>query len=379
MEKISIEKNNIYKKTITIILKLLLLSVPLFANKYVYNFRVNQEAVLRLFILVMLATWLVKIINTEKYSLQKTKLDLPLILFTLLLVLSLFISETKTVSFQEFIIFFYYILIFFLITNNLNKKTDFNSFIHLFFIISSLVSIYTIMQYYGFDPYLSDLHSLTSTIGQKNWISNYLAMIFPVVFSYFLLEQTKKNKIIYFFLLSILYITLMICQSRGIWISISLTLIFAIYTIFKFKFYEIFKKNKKWLFLLLVTFLVITVIYSTDNPLNKSAITVPQRAISTFDEQDPSINTRLLIWKTTLEMIKDRPIVGSGIGTFKMNYLIYQAEFLKNNPYYIQYSGKAKEAHNEYLQMWAEIGIIGLGVFIGIILMFYSLIIDYLK
>lgn len=121
----------------------------------------------------------------------------------------------------------------------------------------------------------------------------------------------------------------MICQSRGIWISISLTLIFAIYTIFKFKFYEIFKKNKKWLFLLLVTFLVITVIYSTDNPLNKSAITVPQRAISTFDEQDPSINTRLLIWKTTLEMIKDRPIVGSGIGTFKMNYLIYQAEFLK--------------------------------------------------
>jgi tetratricopeptide (TPR) repeat protein len=101
--------------------------------------------------------------------------------------------------------------------------------------------------------------------------------------------------------------------------------------------------------------------------------------MSTFDEQDPSINGRLLIWKTTLEMIIDRPIFGSGIGTFKMNYLIYQAEFLKNNPYYIQYSGKAGEAHNEYLQMWAEIGIIGLGIFIGIVLMFYSLIIDYLK
>jgi len=378
LEKYWIEKDNSYQKLLTILLKLTLLSVPLYVNKYIYNFRVNQEAVLKLFAVFLIAIWLVKIINTEKYSLQKTKLDLPIILFSLALILSLFISKTKTVSFQEFIIFLSYILIFFLITNNLDNKANFNSFIHLFFIISLVVSIYTLMQYYGIDPYLSDLHSLTSTIGQKNWISNYLAMIFPGAFSYFLLEQSQK-RILYFLLLSILYTTLMICQSRGIWISIGLTLIFAIYIIIKFKLYEIFHKNKKWLTLLLITLLLITIIYSTDNPLNKSAITVPQRAMTTFDEQDPSINTRFLIWKTTLEMIKERPILGSGIGTFKMNYLVYQAEFLKNNPYYIQYSGKARDAHNEYLQMWAELGIIGLGIFIGIILMFYSSIINYLK
>jgi len=379
MENCCTEEYNIFNNLVIVLLKLLLVSVALFVNKYVYDFRVNQEAVLKLFVIFLFAIWLIKMINTGKYSLQKTKLDLPIILFSLVLILSLFISKTKTVSLQDFIIFFSYILIFFLVTNNIDKKSDFNSFIHLFFIISSLVSIYTIIQYYGFDPYLSDLHSLTSTIGQKNWISNYLAMIFPAMFSYFLLEQTKKNKIIYFFLLSILYLTLMICQSRGIWISISIIAILAIYIIFKLKFYEIFKINKKWLLLLLITFLIIATIYSTDNPLNKSAITVPQRALSTFDEQDPSINTRLLMWRTTLEMIKDRPILGSGIGTFKMNYLNYQAEFLKNNPYYIKYSGKAGEAHNEYLQMWAELGIIGLGIFIGIILLFYSLIINYLK
>jgi len=198
-------------------------------------------------------------------------------------------------------------------------------------------------------------------------------MIFPVVFSYFLLEQIQKNKIKYFFLLSILYATLMICQSRGIWISISLTVILAIYIIFRFKLLKVFKENKKWLVLLLITFLVITVTYSTDNPLNKSVLTVPQRALSTFDEKDPSINTRLLMWKTTLEMIKDRPVFGSGIGTFKMNYLIYQAYFLESNPYYIKYSGKAGEAHNEYPQMWAELGIVGLFLFLSIIYFFYNL------
>ena len=124
---------------------------------------------------------------------------------------------------------------------------------------------------------------------------------------------------------------------------------------------------------------MITIIYSTDNLLNKSAMTVPQRAISTFDEQEPSINTRLLIWKTTLEMVKDRPIFGSGIGTFKMNYLNYQAEFLRKNPGYIKYSGKAGEAHNEYLQMWAELGIIGLGLFILIFYFFHKTIFNFYK
>jgi len=121
----------------------------------------------------------------------------------------------------------------------------------------------------------------------------------------------------------------MICQSRGIWISIIFTTLIAIYLIYRFKLFTIFKENQKWLVVLIITFLIITIIYSTDNPLNKSAITVSQRAMSTFNEQDPSINTQLLMWKTTFEMIKDKPLLGSGIGSFKMNYLNYQADFCK--------------------------------------------------
>ena len=368
-----------YKKIISIILKLFSIFITLFAYKYFYEFRINQEMILKLFIILSINLWIIKFLFIKENTWYKNKMNLPFYLFIIMLSFSLLISDAIRVSSRDYTIFISYIVIYFLVANNIDSEKEFNSFIKIFFLISLVVSLYTLIQYYGFDLYLNDLNSLTSTIGQKNWISNYLSMIFPIAFFYFLLEQTKKNKIIYFFLLSILYITLMICQSRGIWISISLTLIFAIYTIFKFKFYEIFKKNKKWLFLLLITFLVITVIYSTDNPLNKSAITVPQRALSTFDEQDPSINTRLLMWKTTFEMIKEKPLLGSGIGNFKMNYLDYQAEFLKDNPYYVKYSGKAGEAHNEYLQMWAELGIFGLGIFLLIIFVFYNLVGKFLK
>ena len=379
MRKYIVENRDFYKKAILINLKLLILFTSLAVYKYVDYFRDNQEAWLKLFVIIALTLCVLKYFKEEKNIWVKSPLNLPIFLFILIMSISLFESKFLIVSLRDYVIFLSYFLIYFLVINNIKNEQEFYSFIKLFFIISFIISIYTIIQYYGLDPYLRELGALTSTIGQKNWIPNYLALIFPIIFSFFLLEEIKKNKILLFLLLSVIYTTIMICQSRGIWISISLTLVFVIYIVIRFNIYEIFKKNKKWLIILLSTFLIITIIYSTDNPLNKSLLTLPQRALSTFDEKDPSINTRFLIWKNTLQMIKDKPLFGSGIGTFKMNYLDYQAEFFKDNPDYIKYYTFPREAHNEYLQIGAELGLLGLGLFIAIIFIFYSTVLNFLK
>lgn len=49
---------------------------------------------------------------------------------------------------------------------------------------------------------------------------------------------------------------------------------------------------------------------------------------------------RLNYWKDTLEIIKARPLTGVGLGNFNLNYSRY--------------------THNSYLQIWAEMGILGL-------------------
>jgi len=379
MKEYIAENKDFYKKAILISLKLLIIFTPLALYKYVDYFRDNQEAWFKLFVIITLTLWVLKYFKEEKNLRIKSPLNLPIFLFILIMSISLFESKFLIVSLRDYVIFLSYFFIFFLVINNIENEKEFYSFIKIFYIITFIISIYTIIQYYGLDPYLKELGALTSTIGQKNWISNYLALIFPMIFSFFLLEEIKKNKILLFLLLSIIYTNIMICQSRGIWISISLTLIFAIYMVIKFNIFEIFKKNKKWLIALLSTFLIITIIYSTDNPLNKSLLTFPQRALSTFDEKDPSINTRFLIWKNTLQMIKDKPLLGSGIGTFKMNYLDYQAEFFKDNPDSIKYYTFPREAHNEYLQIGAELGLLGLGLFIVIIFIFYSTVLNFLK
>jgi len=372
-------KKNISQKMILLNLKLAILFTPLILFKYVDCFRANQQAWLKLFVLFGITSCALKYLSVEKFSWKNNELSLPIFVFILIMTFSLFISHLFTTSFTDYLIFLSYFILYFLVINNIENENIFYSFIRLFFITSSLVALYTILHYYGFIPYLKEFGPVISTIGQKNWTSNYSALIFPLMFSYFLLEKLKRKKIFYFVFLSIIYATLMICQSRGIWISISITSILAIYIIFKFRLIKIFKENKKWLIVLLSVFLIITIIYSTDNPLNKSPLTVTQRALSTFDEKDTSINTRFLMWKNGLQMIKDRPFLGGGLGSFRLNYLDYQAKYLQDNSSYIKYWTSAGEAHNEYLQIGAEMGLICLGIFILIIFIFYKLVLNFLK
>jgi len=359
------------------ILKLAVLLIPIFINRNVHEFRVNQEMLLKFLLIIALALWTIETLNKKKIIYVKNSLNLPFLLLIGVMTISLVRSEHFAVSFKDYIMFLSYFILYFLVINNIKQKQQFDIFIQLFFFTSFVVALFALLHYYGLDPYLKDTTQLISTIGQKNWTSNYLAMVFPIVFSYFLLQKERKNKLIYYLLLSILYAVLLICQSRGIWISIIITVVCAIYIIIKFKLFGIFKENRKWLTMLLFTFLIITFVYSTDSPLNKSAITVTERAISIFDEKDVSVNNRLLIWNTAFEMIKDRPFPGIGIGLFKMDYLDYQAGFLKENPNYLKYLSRAEEAHNEYLQLAAELGIIGLGIFLYILFILYRLALKY--
>lgn len=363
------------------ILKLAILSIPLFINRNVHEFRVNQETLLKLLLIIALALWAIETLNKKKIIYVKNSLNLPFLLLIGLMTISLLRSEYFAVSFKDYVIFLSYFLLFFLVINNIKQKQQFDALIKFFFFTSFVVALFALLHYYGLEPYLKDMTRLISTIGQKNWTSNYLAMVFPIVFSYFLLEENKK-KIVYYLLLSILYTVLLIFQSRGVWISAGLTLILGIFFLYKFRLFNILRQNKRWLFLLFITLILITVIYSipsTHNPLNKNTETIPQKITSVYEDNFSSINSRLLMWYTAFEMIKDKPFLGIGVGLYKMDYLDYQAGFLEQNPNYLKYLSRAEEAHNEYFQLAAELGIIGLGIFLYILSILYRSALKFFK
>jgi len=381
MKKYLTKIDNIYDKLILINLKLLILFIPLFCNKNIIYLRINQEAVLKLFIIIAFTFWILNNLNNKNYEIKINKLNLPILLFILITTISFVNTKYLIVSLREYIIFLFYGILFFLIISNIRSELQFNSFIKILFFTSAIISIYTLIHYYGVNPtYLKEFSDIASPIGNKNLISNYLATIFPIIFSYYLLENKRKSKIIYYLILSICYTTIIICQTRGIWISIFLTFTIGIYFFIKFKLsFSIFRKNNKWLILLFITFIIITTIYSTENTLNKSKITTVKKVASIYEEDFSSINPRLIIWRTTMDMIKEKPLFGIGIGSFKMNYHYYQAKVIENNNHYLQYWAHPLDAHNEYLQIGAESGLIGLLVFLCVIYIFYNFFLRYIK
>ena len=360
-----------YKNKLNMFFLLIIVLPTLFTYKNVYNFRANQTIIINILTFVILTFYILKFIKKGELTYKANILDLSILLFILITIVSILLNNTFWISQKYFFIFLSYFILYLLIKSNIKSKNSFNFCLIIFFITASLISLYLLVQYYDLDPFLSDIQRLTSTLGNRNYVASYLALIFPIAFSFFLVESKKRNKIFYEVILLIIYTGIIICHTRAIWAALIFSLLLFGYILSHFQINKTLKANKKWLIVLSLFFLLITLIYSSSNPLNRSSITAAERAISSFDIRGSALRSRFLIWKSTINMIKDKPIFGSGLGTFPLNYLNYQADFLKRNSEYLNFSGKAAEAHNEYLQIWAETGIIGLLSFLVLVVIFY--------
>lgn len=87
-----------------------------------------------------------------------------------------------------------------------------------------------------------------------------------------------------------------------------------------------------------------------------------------------SANGRLLIWKCSLEMIKDKPLLGHGRNSFNAKYMLYQADYFKKHPdsKYLQLADNVKHPFNEFLLVAVDYGMTGLLVVIGYIVLIGS-------
>lgn len=77
-----------------------------------------------------------------------------------------------------------------------------------------------------------------------------------------------------------------------------------------------------------------------------------------------SIDSRLILFRTAVNMWRDTPVTGAGVGTFFTRSTDYgSAEIDK-----ILVTGRLKEnAHNYFLQMLAELGVIGFAAFVALL------------
>lgn len=257
----------------------------------------------------------------------------PIILLVLALLISLVFSQNKSVSLSEL---YKYLggLLLLLVAVSLSEKEK-SLTIQVIVAAGLVISFLAIYQYFlGFSHVLAYLsnNKLSSPFAldylarkrvffpfiTPGILGGYLAMIIPLLL-------INKNRL--WFILPVFF-ALLLTQSLAAFLSLFFALIIYVCLRKKIKMVHLFS--------LLVLFILIIIIFIWRSGTQKEHI-------------HPIFSTimRLNYWRGALEIIKAHPLVGVGLGNFNLKWSRY--------------------AHNSYLQIWAEMGILGLFSFIWII------------
>lgn len=260
-------------------------------------------------------------------------LKISLSLFCLAVAVSLLVAKNITASANELYKYVSAILLF-IIASSFNEKEKINT-IKTIVVAGLVISLLAIYQYcLGFhnitgyltrqkisDPFTWDI------IGRRrvflpfvtpNTLAGYLVMVMP-------LALTIKKKIWFLFPMAV---ALILTKSLGGFFSLLIAL--SLY------FYLKGGIDRKKIAVFTATVIIAAILFF----IRSNTATVHTHPLF-------SSLMRWHYWKETLLLIRQSPVLGVGLGNF--------------NLYFSRY------AHNSYLQIWAEMGILGLFGFLGIV------------
>lgn len=346
---------NIFQKLNKLLLIIFLVLYPILPSYGIWN--------ADLLIIFMAISYFLSIIFIQKSRLnflinikniKKDFLLLSIIFFNITMYLSVFVAYDKRMTLGNSLRFSMYVFIFYLVTYHSKTKKELLTLIQIFTFTTFIISIVTVFQtlfIVSNKQLLDESHRIISTLENSNNLGAFSLLSFFVILSFLFSSKNKKSKIYYSLLLLLLLFNIVTSQSRN-----------AILALIVGGFFLVFIYNKKY------------VIYSFILPI--ILFIIPQSRIRILEIFDISQNSsRIKLWKTAIEMIKDYPVKGIGYETFGSYYRSY----IEYNPdLMIWHSYKADHPHNIFLKIQAELGIIGTISFIlfllSILILFYKLI-----
>ena len=262
-------------------------------------------------------------------------------IFVLLTVPSLFFSDNPFESIQSFLhVWIWRYVIFVIIAGFIKRRDYLVNMLAVFLAVSSVECLFTVVEIlknirpdgrgWGFTPLVLTLAGI-------------MCMLLPVVLVILMDPgfEKKLKKVSAFAVVSILA-GLFCNKSRGAWLT---ELIVVPIATFRY-----LKQNKHYLAVVLVVFLGIAGFIASDPQYAHRMQTITN--ITTVR----SNVDRIRVWKSARKMFRDHPVTGVGVGRFRVMYL-EQYRYRRERQ-------KLGHAHNNFIQVGAESGVIGLAGFL---------------
>lgn len=301
----------------------------------------------------LLGIWVARLALDKRLIFTKKNilLYLPFLLYYGFSLLSYLWLPYKAEAFEEFLRYVLYFLITLLVLSEFRLNAV--KILTRFILIAAWVSFI-----YGFiqiiDGFIAGVDLMPwraffgkrifSTHANPNFFADFVVFANLIVLAQWFF--TRKKSLLVLFALGLL--DLFFTESKGAWIGFAVSLAFfaALYTNF---FPTGLRKHIKKINIAAAVLVLLT------------ALLAGVYAGKRFS----SVSFRAHTWLSTTQMIADSPIVGTGVGSYRIIYPAYR----KPQIFYLEniHNSETQHAENEYLEQWATVGTLGFAFFLWLL------------
>ena len=195
----------------------------------------------------------------------------------------------------------------------------------------------------GYGPIINlGLYRATASFKDANNLGIYLSGLSPILFGVTFYYFKGRHRQLPVFISLVCFIGLILTYSRPTLLAVLLILFF----------FAVAKRNK--IFIAVLLMLVFISPFAAPKVVKQWAKSVDYNPVRFMCNDD-----RIAVYLNTVNMIKAHPITGVGAGAFMKSY-----KFYKSRPEYMNIvTLDEMKAHNNFLHMAAEVGLVGLGIF----------------
>jgi len=299
--------------------------------------------------------------------------DLGIFLFLLVSFVSLFFTVYFFATLTEFYKIVLYVILSYIAIDTVSNELMFRVSLNFILGISFLLSLLGFLAYIGvrfkisspFFKYLVDNGfvqglSIASTLQYSNTFGGFLLFPLFIAAGFVLNEKSILKKVIYILLLLFFLITFVLTQSRGA------LLVFLVGVL---TFVLLLPKREKIISLFTLFALasaggVLFVLKkNVIAPYIKTLVSKIQIFVNFFlkGQYNSSLGGRVFMIKDAFKILRDYPVFGTGLGTYQYIYAKYRSIYFFS-----------KFPHSILFQYLPEMGIVGAGIFIYLIISLFA-------
>ena len=359
-----IEKSDIFKikdliNFIPLILFFITVFKPLEFDAYHYYFPYFKILFIS-FIIVLTLTGVRLIDKSTKFTCINLT-DLLVVLFGIYCIVSIMSTPLGKYYHDEIILLILSCVMYFILrfhVSEFKKKDLFSFFLILLVIIILREFILTTLQFFGKITYSNPRFTFGGSFINPGQLGTMSALSFILLFGSILLikrqSKTLQSLLITGTVLSIILV--IVSDSRTSWLIVALG---SVYLISKSHIAEKILKLNLFKYLRTIRFFQFIIL-----------ILLVVGLFLLYKYREDSANSRIFNAKICFSIIKDKPLLGHGFGTYQFNKARYQIKYFEDNPEDIKngmLAGDGAFACNDILEWISEIGLMGIFIFFSLI------------